>query len=317
VSAATKAPKQNGAAVEAVELDLPVDTFKDAALFLRRPFTQQAVKFKVQATWDGGALIVPYIDARLAIERLNAVCPHLWTDKYEPTNTGLMWCHLTVDGITRSDVGTEIGKGDAGKKGLVSDAFKRAAVKFGIGVSLYAMPKLRVKESDGHLASDSNDKYKLTPNGESRCRSLYAGWLDTTGIQAFGKPLNHGDADDSVGDAEVEQLAGTSPAKAEAKRRNGQGDGKSSQATAAQRRKIHALASGLGLTEPQLKAWIEWNAGTPHTDRIEKAAASKLIEMLEAYEDVGEALSAFNAALEAEDEKAQKIAAKYSGGGTG
>lgn len=314
MNAATKAPEQNGAGTETPEL--PVDTFKEAASLLRRPFTAQAVKFKVQATWDGGALIVPYIDARLAIERLNAVCPHLWTDSYEPTNTGLMWCHLTVDGITRSDVGTEIGKGDAGKKGLVSDAFKRAAVKFGIGVSLYAMPKLRVKQSEGHLASDRNDKYKLTPNGESHCRNLYAGWLDTTGTQAFGKPLDHGDADDSVGDAEIEQAdAGASPTKAQAKRRQGQSDGKSSQATASQRRKIHALASGLGLTEPQLKAWIEWNAGTPHTDRIEKAAASKLIEMLKAYEDVGEALSAFNAALEADDEKAQKIAAKHSGGG--
>lgn len=102
------------------------------------------------------------------------------------------------------------------------------------------------------------------------------------------------------------------PTRAQAKRREGQGDGRSSQATANQRRKIHARASELGLTEPQLKAWIEWNAGTPHTDRIEKTAASKLIEMLDGYEDGAEALSAFNAALEAEDEKAQKIAAKYT-----
>lgn len=108
---------------------------------------------------------------------------------------------------------------------------------------------------------------------------------------------------------------GAPPARAQAKRREGQGDGKSAQATAPQRRKMHAEASRLKLTEPQFKAWIEWNAGTPHTDRIEKASASKLIEMLEGYEDGAEALSAFNAALEAEDEKAQRIAAKHSGGG--
>lgn len=199
-------------ATEAGSAELPVDSYKDAAPYLRRPFTPQAVKFKVQATWDGGALIVPYIDARLAIERLNLVCPHLWTDKYEPTAQGLMWCHLTVDGITRSDVGTEIGQGDAGKKGLVSDALKRAAVKFGIGVSLYAMPKLRVSESDGHLRKAKQDKYALTPNGETHCRKLYEGWLDTKGKQAFGgEPLDHGDADDSVGDAEVESSAPAAP----------------------------------------------------------------------------------------------------------
>ena len=175
----------------------PVDTFRDAASLLRRPFTPQAVKFKVQATWDGGALIVAYIDARLVIERLNLVVPHLWADEYEPTNQGLMWCHLTIDGITRRDVGE--GKG----KALVSDALKRAAVHFGIGVSLYAVTKLRVYEKDGHLKKDEQGKYEPTPNGETHCRNLYEGWLNTIGERAFGEPLDHGDADDAVGDAEV------------------------------------------------------------------------------------------------------------------
>jgi hypothetical protein len=314
VSAATKAPEQaKGNGVASTDA-LPVDSFKDAAQYLRRPFTPQAVKFKVQATWDGGALVVPYIDARLVYERLNMVIPHLWEDEYESIGGGLMWCHLTIDGITRRDIGEGEGKG------LISDAVKRAAVHFGIAVSLYAMTKLRVRLEDGHLATNKRDnkrdKYKLTPNGESHCRQTYESWLATIGIRAFGEPLDHGDADDSVGDAEA--VGGSQvvePARAQAKHRDGQGDGRKAAATAPQRRKIHALASGLGLTEPQLKAWIEWNAGTPHTDRIEKQAASKLIEMLESYEDVAEALSAFNAALEAEDEKAQKIASRYSSEG--
>jgi hypothetical protein len=118
----------------------PVDSFRDAAHHLRRPFTKHAVKFKVQATWPKerptSGLIVAYIDARLAIERLNLVCPHLWHARYEATGQGRMWCHLTVDGITRPDVG----EGDG--KGLVSDALKRAAVHFGVGVSLYAVSKI-------------------------------------------------------------------------------------------------------------------------------------------------------------------------------
>jgi hypothetical protein len=51
------------------DTEFPVETYKEAARHLRRPFTQAAVKFKVQATWPKdnptGGLIVAYIDARL------------------------------------------------------------------------------------------------------------------------------------------------------------------------------------------------------------------------------------------------------------
>jgi hypothetical protein len=182
--------------------ETPVDCYRDAAPLLRRPFTAAAVKFKVQATWgpDGQppstALIVAYIDARLVIERLNLVCPHLWSDAYEPTKQGLMWCHLTVDGITRRDVGE--GKG----KGLVSDALKRAAVHFGVGVSLYAIPKIVLKAADKHVALKGG-KLALIPAGEERCRAIYEMWLDTRGKQAFGEPLDHGDVDDAAGDGDL------------------------------------------------------------------------------------------------------------------
>lgn len=154
-------------------------------------------------------------------------------------------------------------------------------------------------------------------------RALVAAVLIVTGASAVFTQ----DVEDMGGErAESEEFhrtsaeagnAGHQPARAQATRREGQGDGKSSQATAPQRRKIHALASELGLTEPQLKAWIEWSAGTPHTDRITKARASELIELLGSYEDIEAALADFNSALKADDEKAQKIAGKYSNGGEG
>lgn len=197
---ATATASANGAAPEA--LPLPVDSFREAAPFLRRPFTVDAVKFKVQASWPSGALIVGYIDARLVVERLNLVCPHLWHDRYESPGGGLMWCHLTVDGITRSDVGE--GKG----KGLVSDALKRAGVKFGIGVSLYALPKITLSDSDGHLKrkqrQGKDDIVEITPNGDTRVRTIYSMWLDAHGIEGFGAPLSHGDAPDAIGDAEAD-----------------------------------------------------------------------------------------------------------------
>jgi hypothetical protein len=204
--------------VDASQPTLPVDTYRDAAPLLRRPFTPAAVKFKVQATWPkekpDAALIVAYIDARLAIERLNAVCPHLWADSYEPTNKGLMWCHLTVDGITRHDVG------EGKDKGLVSDALKRAAVHFGVGVSLYAIPKIVLKAQDKHVSPKSSQKgptLTLTPAGEERCRTIYEMWLDTRGVQAFGEPLDHGDVDDAAGDGELAEAPAESTEADEAR----------------------------------------------------------------------------------------------------
>lgn len=189
----------------------PVDSFREAAPHLRRPFTQQAVKFKVQATWPKdnptGGLIVAYIDARLAIERLNLVVPHLWHDEYRAVGAKQMWCDLTVDGITRSDVGEGEGKG------LVSDALKRAAVKFGIGVSLYAIPKMILNTRDDALKLTKQGKLELTPKGESVLRLMYAAWLDKQGTRAFGGPLDHGDSDDAQGDHEADGVT-AAPASA-------------------------------------------------------------------------------------------------------
>jgi hypothetical protein len=183
--------------------EFPCASFKDAARHMRRPFTPAAVKFKVQATWPKekptGGLIVAYIDARLAVERLNLLVPHLWSDAYRATGQGQMWCDLTIDGITRSDVGEGVGKG------LVSDSLKRAAVRFGIGVSLYAIPKMILDVQSGALKVKQSNKgptLELTPRGETILRDSYAAWLDHHGKQAFGDPLDHGDVPDAQGDHE-------------------------------------------------------------------------------------------------------------------
>lgn len=182
------------------EPTLPVDSYREAAPFLRRPFTPAAVKFKVQATWPTGALIVAYIDARLAVERLNKVCPHLWHDAYRPIGNRQMWCDLTVDGITRADVGEGEGKG------LVSDALKRAAVKFGVGVSLYAIPKMTVENNLlKRKQKGDREEVTLTDAGERHVREVYRRWLSDHGAEAFGgAALDHGDVEGAQGDAEVE-----------------------------------------------------------------------------------------------------------------
>lgn len=195
---------------------LPVASYRDAVEYLRRPFTASAVRYKVQAQTPKGnrptrALVVCYIDARLVIERLNLVCPHLWSDAYEPTAKA-MWCHLTVDGITRHDVG-EPGDSPQGSKpkALVSDALKRAAVKFGVGVSLYATPQIwldmaRAEVEQRFAGKDDRgqEKFRLeiTARGLQVCQAAYQRWLDEHAVQVFGQPLDHGDVLDAVGDYE-------------------------------------------------------------------------------------------------------------------
>jgi hypothetical protein len=176
-------------------------------MLTRAPFTPQAVRWKVQAQWSTGGLIVAYVDARLVVERLNLLLGSNWSDAYEPTSAGLMWCHLTLGSTTRSDVGE--GKG----KALVSDALKRAAVKFGVAVSLYALPQMTMNV--GELLSKRERPGKepiltITEKGVAVLREHYANWLQGPGA-TFGEPFDHGDVDDSQGDVDLEATAEEEP----------------------------------------------------------------------------------------------------------
>jgi hypothetical protein len=189
---------------------LPVASLRAALPYLRRPFTPEAIKFKVQAQFGSQGLIVAYIDARLVIERLNMVVAELWHDEYEPfgdrIDSGFMWCHLTVAETTRSDVGESKGKG------LVSDALKRAAVRFGVGASLYAIPRFVLGATKNGSVDSNNtptlkivnsknkDSYRLTPECEAWLRAKYSDWLTQTGAPNFGEALDHGDVVGSIGD---------------------------------------------------------------------------------------------------------------------
>lgn len=182
------------------------DTLRDAAPHLRRPFTPEAVRWKVQQVFGpkgkpNGCLCVGYIDARLVIERLNLLVPGLWHATYDPVANGkLMWCHLTVGGVTRADVG-ESSKGFS--KDLVSDALKRAAVQFGVGVSIYAVPQARLflPKNAAHIetrGAGEKTTIALKDEGHAALRKRYAKWLGEHGVEAFGPPLDHGDSGEPV-----------------------------------------------------------------------------------------------------------------------
>lgn len=166
---------------------------------LRRPFTAAAMKWKVQSSYgQNGSLIVGYIDARLVIDRLNLIVGHDWSDDYEALPSGLMICRLTVEGVTRMDVGTPINNQP---KGVYSDAFKRAAVKFGIGLPVYSIPKIVLEVGKGLKEVGQQKKTRIiTVGGLKSCAEQYQAWLDEHGSKSFGEPIDHGDISDSVGD---------------------------------------------------------------------------------------------------------------------
>jgi hypothetical protein len=203
----------------------PSKTLAEATHDLRRPFSVHAVQFRILEGRDGKrANCAAYIDAATAIDRLNLVVPGLWSDEFRPEQGGLA-CGLTIDGQTRWDVGTSSSPDqDMGFKGLRSDAFKRAAVKFGVGISLRTLPNLVLAAEQKPFPSGTlvraipkmrngapeQDKYGnpkfayyLTSAGEAELRRRYTEWLAGPG-RHFGEPLDHGHV---AGSRDVEDQA--------------------------------------------------------------------------------------------------------------
>jgi hypothetical protein len=190
---------------------------------LRRPFPAESVKFKIQTSSNRGALVVAYIDARHVAERLNVVCPMLWSDKYrEIYNEGKIVgveCSITIrtnmygPELVRTDVGVgDLSSPMGGIKILYSDAFKRAGVKLGIGAFLYTLPSSNLKPEHlwypGGQPDDAKSpmwkKARLTFDSEKNLIKKYAKWVKDTGEEHFGPIMEHGDVMESQGDIEVE-----------------------------------------------------------------------------------------------------------------
>lgn len=121
------------------------DTAQEMFDALCSPFAADEIEWRVGSTNREKTKCLPlaYIDARAVMDRLDTFlgCEN-WQNKYTGGVNGSIVCNLGI----RVPGGEWIWKADGagetnieGEKGALSDALKRAAVRFGVGRYLYEM----------------------------------------------------------------------------------------------------------------------------------------------------------------------------------
>lgn len=142
------------------------------------------VEWRVQGSVDraGGVNVIAYLDAPTVAELLDEwVGPNNWYDRYasigaETTPTA-MWCELSIrppgadEWVTKVDLGVPSNMEAA--KGLVSDAFKRVAMrKWGVGRNVCALPVLRLTDIDVWDRKDGKKGASLSGASYAQIRKL-------------------------------------------------------------------------------------------------------------------------------------------------
>jgi hypothetical protein len=128
---------------------LNTEQIENIYLALKRPFDYKRISWRVGATKkdDKGTpvsgIALAYIDARDVMQRLDDVFGLNWQCRYTHADKKTI-CEIGVL-IDNTWVWRANGAGDSdieAEKGATSDAFKRAAVLFGIGRYLYELPNV-------------------------------------------------------------------------------------------------------------------------------------------------------------------------------
>lgn len=170
---------------------------------LAAKFPREDIHWRVQGTpyernGSFSAMALAYIDARDVMDRLDEVCgPSGWQDKYEITPSGVIICSIGIrfgeDWVWKSD-----GAGETaveGKKGGMSDALKRCAVKWGIGRYLYRLDSPWVKCEVSQKNGKTYWKKAKTPSG----------WLEDPWSKVKSLPYHaaEGSLNDGLQDAAI------------------------------------------------------------------------------------------------------------------
>lgn len=134
---------------------------------LAAPFPPDFISWRVGSVTQDGTkgMALAYIDARDAMNRLDEVLGPNWQCRYMELSGGKTICEigLKIDGewVWRAD-----GAGDTNheaEKGALSDSFKRAAVKWGVGRYLYDLksPWVKVKKLGKTAVIDQEEMQRL------------------------------------------------------------------------------------------------------------------------------------------------------------
>lgn len=117
---------------------------------LSKPFPPGDVEWRAGATNQDKtqAMALAYITSRAVMNRLDEVVgPDNWQDEYKAAPSGGVMCGISIrvngEWVTKWDVGENTDF--EAIKGGFSDAFKRAAVKWGIGRYLYSVDAVWVR----------------------------------------------------------------------------------------------------------------------------------------------------------------------------
>lgn len=127
-------------------------TLEEAIKVLTRPLEASEIEWKVVSSRGGYTTIVPYIDARAVMDRLDAAFgPFGWEVRYRTVTIGEHAGVVATLRIRHPETGEWVEKEDgAGPsdmepfKGGLSNALKRVATAWGIGRELYSYPTVRI-----------------------------------------------------------------------------------------------------------------------------------------------------------------------------
>ena len=161
---------------------------------LKAPFPPEKVHWRIGSkTKDGSkARLLAYLNARDVMERLDEVVgPDGWYDEYDETPKRLLCTiYLKIGDAPSGPYGNWVGKCDGagdtnmeGEKGGISDAFKRAAVKWSIGRYLYDTDSPWVTLDDrGNIPKDF-DGSKFLPRPVDYMKLVRDEWDAITAIK--------------------------------------------------------------------------------------------------------------------------------------
>ncbi len=126
-------------------------SWNDLSEKLAEPFSAAAVYWRAGSVSRDKkrAQALPYAEPRVYEDRLNALCPGLWSVSFRPWGETRIICELTLGAqdesgslsfSTRASTGEEGEGGFAPGTAAEAQAFKRACSKFGLGRYLYDVP---------------------------------------------------------------------------------------------------------------------------------------------------------------------------------